>query len=164
MFGLTAGPHTRETVAYTRYADVSLAEDDTKYVFQHPGGEPLRRSFTGDLFKFQKPDEHWAQVRRSKSYIADAFFPPIALKSHDLISMFERDAWKEHQDFSTEAYLTWREDVLTLLPRLGVEALIELGYFLSFEAKLNDKAIWKAFEGAVLESIHLIDLKHACQL
>jgi len=33
MFGLTAGPHTRETVAYTRYADVSLAEDDTKYVF-----------------------------------------------------------------------------------------------------------------------------------
>ena len=33
LLGLTAGPHTRETVAYTRYADVSLAEDDTKYVF-----------------------------------------------------------------------------------------------------------------------------------
>jgi len=96
--------------------------------------------------------------------MADAFFPPISLKSHDLITMFEKDAWKDHEDFSTEAYLAWREDVLTLLPKLSIDALVELAYFLSFEAKLNDKEIWRAFEGAVLESIHLIDLKHACQL
>ena len=96
--------------------------------------------------------------------MADTFFPPITLKSHDLITLFDTEAWKDHQDLSSEAYLAWREDVLTLLPKLSIEALVELAYFLSFEAKLNDRAIWRAFEAAVLETIHLVDLKHACQL
>ena len=36
--------------------------------------------------------------------------------------------------------------------------------YLSFEANVNDKLIWRAFEDAALENLHLYDLKHTCQL
>lgn len=53
---------------------------------------------------------------------------------------------------------------MALLPKLGVDALIELVYFLSFEAKLNDKHVWRAIEEAALANIHLIDLQKSCQM
>ena len=59
MLGLKNSSPTRESVAFTRYADVSPASDDQKYIFQHPRGEPIRRAFRGDLFKFHKAASHW---------------------------------------------------------------------------------------------------------
>lgn len=89
--GLASPRLARQSVVpYQRYADESPASDDQKYIFQAPKNEPLKRSFRGDLFKFHKTDDHWQQVRRSKSYIADEFFPPIQLRSNDLINVFER--------------------------------------------------------------------------
>lgn len=35
---------------------------------------------------------------------------------------------------------------------------------MSFEAKLNDKLIWKAIEEAALANMHLLDLKQSCQM
>ena len=64
----------------------------------------------------------------------------------------------------TEEYLAWREDVVALLPKLGVDTLVELAYYLSFEAKLNDKHIWRAIEDAALTNFHLFDLKKSCQM
>jgi hypothetical protein len=45
-----------------------------------------------------------------------------------------------------------------LIPKLGCDGLIELGMFLSFEAKLNDKEIWRTFEDAVLSNLHVFNL------
>ena len=36
--------------------------------------------------------------------------------------------------------------------------------YLAFEAKLNDKQIWRAVENAALANLHLYELKHTCQL
>ena len=102
-------------------------------------------------------------MARSKSYIADKFFPPIQLKSNDLITLFANGAWREWEQ-ETDAYLAWREDLFLLLPKLGVDALIELVYYLSFEGKLNDKRVWSAVEDAALASIHLFDLQRSCQM
>ena len=35
---------------------------------------------------------------------------------------------------------------------------------LAFEAKLNDREIWRAIEDAALANLHLFELKHICQL
>lgn len=140
MLGLKPAAPTRETAAFTRYADRSPAPDADKYIFQQPRGEPLKRAFVPSLYKFQKPKDHWDQLRRSKSYLADDFFPPINLKSNDLITLFAREEWRESEE-NTDGYQAWREDLMVLLPKLGVDALIELVYYLSFEAKLNDKYI-----------------------
>lgn len=54
--------------------------------------------------------------------------------------------------------------MVSLLPKLGIDAIIELSYYLSFEAKMNDKVVWRAVEEASLANIHLLDLKQSCQL
>lgn len=54
--------------------------------------------------------------------------------------------------------------MVDMVPKLNYDALIELGLYLSFEAKLNDKQLWRAFENAILENFHLYDLQHICQI
>ena len=95
--------------------------------------------------------------------MAELFFPPIQLKSSDLITIFQREEWRDWQE-ETEAYATWREDLVAILPKLGVDSLVELVYYLSFEAKLNDKHVWRAVEEAILANMHLVDLQTSCQL
>lgn len=90
--------------------------------------------------------------------MADLFFPPVALKSNDLLAIFGRPEWRE-AEAATDAYIGWREDLVALLPRLGVDALLDLAMYLSFEAKLNDRQIWHALEEAALANMHLMDLK-----
>ena len=36
--------------------------------------------------------------------------------------------------------------MVELIPKLNYDAIIELGYHLAFEVKLNDKLIWQALE------------------
>mgnify|MGYP004115330867 CR=1 FL=1 len=54
--------------------------------------------------------------------------------------------------------------LIEAIPKLNFDAVIELSYYLAFKAKLNDKFIWRAVEGAILENFHLYDLRHTCQL
>ena len=54
--------------------------------------------------------------------------------------------------------------MLDLVPKLNYDALVELGLYLSFEATLNDKQLWRTFENAVLENFHLYELQHICQI
>jgi len=74
---LIPAKETPESVAFTRYADQVMADKSEQHIFQFPRGERLRRSVGGELFKVQKDREHWTEVRRSKSYIADDFLPPF---------------------------------------------------------------------------------------
>lgn len=52
LMGLKYPHPNRENVAFKRYADISLAPEADKYMFQQPRGEPLRRNFTGEIFKY----------------------------------------------------------------------------------------------------------------
>lgn len=76
---LSLTPHdTKESVAYTRYADYVFAENKRdREILQFPSGEPERRNRQHELFKIQKTPQHWEEVSRSKSYIAKDFFPPV---------------------------------------------------------------------------------------
>jgi len=88
---MMASSPSPENVSFTRWADRVESIESEKHIFQQPRGEPFRRSVGGDLFKMQKKAQFWDDLRRSKSYIADTFFPPIALKSSTLIEAFEGD-------------------------------------------------------------------------
>ena len=65
---------------------------------------------------------------------------------------------------SSEAFLAWREQLTQLIPKLSYESVIELAYYLAFEAKLNDRLVWRLVENAALENYHFYELKHICQL
>jgi hypothetical protein len=52
--------------------------------------------------------------------------------------------------------------MVELVPKLNYDALIELGLYLAFEAKVNDKQLWREFENAILENFHLYELEHIC--
>lgn len=56
---------------------------------QFPRGKPYERIDPGDLFRVAKTDSHWAELRRSKSFLADDFFPPIELHENNLKVIFE---------------------------------------------------------------------------
>jgi hypothetical protein len=52
--------------------------------------------------------------------------------------------------------------LLAAIPRLNFDAVIELALHLSFEAQLNDKAVWQAIEEAALKDLHLYDTRQLC--
>jgi hypothetical protein len=113
------------------------------------------------LFKIQKTESHWNELRRSKSFIADDFFPPVALMNGNLKDLFENNqAWKS--DPETEEYKMWRDAVVECAGKLNFDAIIELAYFMAFEANLSDKQIWVSIENAALENLHFYELKHLC--
>ena len=70
---------TKETVAFTRYAD-QIKDDSIKEKLQFPRGQPIERiDPSKELFRVQKTDDHWAQVARSKAFLAEDFFPPLGV-------------------------------------------------------------------------------------
>jgi hypothetical protein len=158
---ITSPMPTRDNTAFFRYSDKVIAPEEIKHIFQHPRGEKLRRSESNKLFKHHKTDDHWAQVSRSKSYLAHDYFPPVTLHTSNLIDLFEQNQdWKLEE--SSEEYQKWREDLIQTIPKLNFDAIIELNYYMSFKAKINDKYIWRAIEEGILENFHLYDLKHTC--
>lgn len=87
----------------------------------------------------------------------------MTLHTSNLIDLFEQNQdWKLEE--SSEEYQKWREDLIQTIPKLNFDAIIELNYYMSFKAKINDKYIWRAIEEGILENFHLYDLKHTCQL
>ena len=159
---MAAGP-TPENVSFTRYADEVESIESEKHIFQQPRGEPFRRSVGGELFKMQKNAQFWNDLRRSKDYIADTFFPPVSLKSSTLIASFMDDhRWVSEEG---EEYEQWRDEFInTTAKRLSYEEVIELGMYLHFTADFKDKFVWRAFEQAALDNLHFYDLKNICQL
>lgn len=77
-----------------------------------------------------KHQEHWADVRRSKSYLAGDFLPPFELQTANIIEIFEDQGWKSEP--TTEEYEVWQGKILELIPLLNYDAVIELGYHLAF--------------------------------
>ena len=70
---------TKENVAFTRYAD-KVADPSIEEGMQIPRGKAFKRiDAAKELFRVQKTSDHWADVRRSKEFIADDFFPPRAV-------------------------------------------------------------------------------------
>jgi len=91
--------------------------------------------------------------------MADHYFPPFALKDGNMMEMFKSEAWKTE---GTPEYEEWREAMIELTTKLNFDAVVDLALYLSFEAKLNDKYIWRAVEAAALDNLHLYELKHSC--
>lgn len=78
---------TKEQEAYKRYAD-DISEDKSKHVFQFPRDKTYKQANPADLFKVQKPENHMENLIRSKSFLADKFFPPFDLKESNLRELF----------------------------------------------------------------------------
>jgi len=74
---------TKESVAYTRYAD-NLSDEKSKHLFVFPRGQPYRRINNAELFKIQKPENHWEVVSRQKAFLKDKFCPPFDVKDGNL--------------------------------------------------------------------------------
>jgi len=67
-------------------------------------------------------------------------------------------------DPESAEYIEWRDNLIETSKHLNFDAVIELTFYMAFEAKLTDKYIWRAIEAAILENFHLYELKHTCQL
>ena len=86
----------------------------------------------------------------------------MTLLNGNLKDLFENnDAWKTE---GTPEYEQWREAAIELAGKLNFDAVVDMAMYLSFEAKLNDKYIWRAIEAAALENLHLYEIKHSCQM
>lgn len=95
----------------------------------------------------QKTKEHWPSIARSKAYLADKFIPPFEVPLEENL----------HNLFSTkDADVAAR--LLEIIPNINHDQLVNLSLYLAFEAKLNDKAVWRAIEDATLTSLHLLNV------
>jgi hypothetical protein len=56
------------------------------------------------------------------------------------------------------------EKLLEIIPNINHDQLISLSLYLAFEAKLNDKSVWRAIEDASLTSLHLFNITEISQL
>lgn len=111
-----------------------------------------------------KTEDHFENLRRSKSYIADSYFPPVELKNGNLIEMFITNS-AHRQAPSSPEFTQWKEALIEMIPKLSIETNLELAMYLAFEAThLNDAEIWRAVEQAALTHLHLYDLKASCQM
>ena len=50
------------------------------------------------------------------------------------------------------------------IPRLNHDTLVETALHLAYDAKINDKQIWRAIEDAAVVSLHHMSLTQVCQL
>jgi len=102
-------------------------------------------------------------MRRSKSFIADKYFPPFALKEGNLKELLaQREAFEAPAD--SQVYLQWQSKLLEIIPRLNHDITVELALNLAYDAKVNDKVIWRAIEDASIASLHHMTLTQVCQL
>jgi hypothetical protein len=95
---------TRENVALKRYAD-KVDDPKSKPLFQFPTGQPYRIVNNGELFRIQRwslGEDRWAEVRRSKSFIKDKFFPPFDLKESNLRKLLIDPSAKDSYSKSTD--------------------------------------------------------------
>jgi hypothetical protein len=134
---------TKENVAFTRYGDRAM-DPKFSHIFQPPRGEQIQRVDPAELLRVPKTDDHWATVRRSKAYLSE-LLPPFDIPS----GMVE--------EFSAESIDC--ERLCEVIPRLNHGQVVELALYLAFEAKLNDKAVWRALEQAAEGALHLMDLR-----
>ena len=161
---------TKDSIAYTRYGDQKIDRDgvdmDTKYLFEFPRGKPYSIINSGELFRVQKTADHFDQLRRSKSFIADTYFGPFSVKESNLRSLFieQKAVWENewNQAKPTEAYLAWKEQLLEAIPRLNHNVLVEFALYLTFEAKFNDIKVWRAVEEAAYPILHHLTLTQIC--
>lgn len=95
------------------------------------------------MFRVQKTADHWKQVGRSKSFLAQQFIPPLALPLDDnLRSLFSSELPPEQLS----------EKLVELIPNLNHDQIVYLALHLAFEVNLNDKPVWRAIEDAATTS------------
>lgn len=138
---------TRENVAYTRYSDKPDDRDPkSREVFDFPKGKPYSIINNAELFRVQRwsaGEDKWASIRRSKDYLAAKFLPPFTIKDQDLMKLISEKSESE-----------WKDEVLSAIPKLNHNVLIDLALYLAYDAKCNDKQVWMAIEDASLASLH----------
>jgi len=151
-------------VAYTRYSDVT-EDPKARSLFQFPRGKPYQIVNNAELFRIQKWStgaDRWAPVRRAKAYIADKFFSPFDLKEGNLQQLFAlKDVYSNPDN---AAYGEWKSRVIQAIPKVNHDVLIQLSLHLAYDAKVNDKEIWRAIEDASYASLHHLTLTQVSQL
>jgi len=95
----------------------------------------------------QKPENHNETLRASKAFIADDYFSPHTSVGTGL----------------SETELANCETILDIIPTLSHDQLIKLGLYMSHDGDINNKEVWRAWEEAVTEGMHLMNVKEISQ-
>jgi hypothetical protein len=93
---------TKENVAFKRYADKALDEEN-RTVFEFPKGQPYKIINNAELFRIQRTslgEDRWAPIKRSKPFLSSKFFPPFDLKENNLRKLLieQKDKYSLSQD------------------------------------------------------------------
>jgi hypothetical protein len=60
-------------------------------------------------------EDRWTQVKRSKAFIADKYFPPFEMKEGNMRNLLsQKDAYTASED--SEIYQAWKEKMLEGIP------------------------------------------------
>jgi len=117
----------------------------------------LERISAGELFRIAKPSNHWDNLRRSKSFLADDYFPPIDTVGLDLDLVQRLESLGENEDAIAE-------ELMNVLPNMSHPELVQMGLYLAFGPLPNVKAVWREWENHVTEAMHLLSVKQICQV
>ena len=80
-------------MAYDRYADTfPYNTEEEKKLFRFPSGKRYERINQAELFRVPKPPEFMEQIKRSKAFIADKFYPPFDIKEGNLKILLDEKA------------------------------------------------------------------------
>ena len=156
---------TKENIAYKRYADnPPEMEANVQHLFKFPRGQEYRIINNAELFKVQKSQEHWENVKRSKAFIAEKFFPPFDVRESNLRALLDPSNHPVYSNPDHPGYEAWHSKLLEVIPNLNHDILVLLSLHLAYEAHVNDRALWRAIEDQALASMHHMTMTQVCQM
>jgi hypothetical protein len=79
-----------------------------------------------------------------------------------LIEEQGKNAYSSAED--SPEFLSWKSAILEVIPNLNHDIVINLALHLAFDAKVNDKQIWRAIEDSAISSLHHLSLTQISQL
>ena len=129
---LTNVPNDDPTyLAHTRLYD-RIDNKNVKDLFQIPKGQPYEYINPAELFRMRKEQNAWNKIARSKSFVGEDFFPPIAAPLDSNL----------REVFADNLLTDQLEKLVEFIPHVNHDQLVQLALYLAFEAKLNDEHVW----------------------
>ena len=98
--------------------------------------------------------------------MAEKFFPPFDLKEGNLRKLLLDQASKDVYNQSPDSleYGQWKSAMIETIHKLNHDVVVQLALHLAYDAKINDKEIWRAIEDTSVASLHHMTLTQVCQL
>jgi hypothetical protein len=77
-------------------------------------------------------------MRRQKAFLSDKFFGPFDVKESNLKDLFSDTSSYQNPE-TNDKFPIFKEKLLTVIPNLNHDILVQLALHLAYDAKVNEK-------------------------